>query len=397
MIDTTTGLPYTGDAPASAGEDPFAGMVPGRAIGRMGNFAAGKAPGKAPGEGAAATAVTPSATQSIYTPPVLYTSVPPVATESIYTPPPRSAPSPGPIQFVPPEQTWIPGVPNIVTGVTALALGYALYKTFFEAPRTNPSAPAVQGFLARHAVSAREFDAHHTAKGPRVRVRGISKSGMAWLGSKAAQKSAHVFGLRYHLGLVDDEAIFEDMNARKNPTHWVKDGVYRTSYGTARVIKLEGDGTFATFRIESPTREAGGMGWRRGDTFGANVNDNTSPSPSTWERIDDARGNPNNRGRPTLKEVESAFGDSLRHEYGDKAVAKAKAIHAALQRGNALQEINDIVHGHGVEDFIPNGDDDPAAIYINMGDLYNMTVIWDVKRRVYVLTDMGTWRSENES
>lgn len=122
MIDTTTGLPYTGDAPrAAAAADLLAGMIPGRSVGRTGlsNFVVGKAPGE--------TAL----------PLPLY--IPPLA-------PPVQHPAPLPLYIppldkpVPPEEpTWIPGVPNVVTGVTALALGYALYKTFIDVPRENPS------------------------------------------------------------------------------------------------------------------------------------------------------------------------------------------------------------------------------------------------------------------
>jgi len=143
-IDTTTGLPYTGDAPrvAADGADPLAGMIPGRSIGRAGSssFVIGKAPGEATN--------APSVTQSIYTPPVTSQVYMPPVSQGVYTPPvtpPVSevyTPSVSQGIYTPPpepEPTWVPGVPNVVTGLTALALGYALYKTFFEAPRANPS------------------------------------------------------------------------------------------------------------------------------------------------------------------------------------------------------------------------------------------------------------------
>ncbi|MEO8069943.1 MAG: hypothetical protein ABI652_00960 [Acidobacteriota bacterium] len=117
---------------------------------------------KAPGEGA--TPYNPPATQSVYTSPVTATPYNPPVTQGIYTPPVTyvAPPMQGPIQYIPPEQTWVPGVPNFVTGVTALALGYALYKTFFETPtprggdeRENPnripSVQTIQDRLGRRA------------------------------------------------------------------------------------------------------------------------------------------------------------------------------------------------------------------------------------------------------
>lgn len=335
-IDTTTGLPYTGDALVSASDDPFAGMIPGRTIGRTG--ISKLSPGKAPGEGA--TMVNPPVAQSIYTPPVLYTAVPPVATQSYYTPPPPP-PTQGPIQYVPAEQTWIPGVPNFVTGVTALALGYALYKTFFEAPRSNPS--DAWGSIERKLGS--QFVLWATSGDESTRY--------------AVVRPEHFSGLRWQRYSASGSLIDQSGGA---------------FYDTG----------------DPKDHPEGAVEWARQSAVKAHQKTKAL-----------ARENPNRRGRPTLKEVEAAFGDSLRHEYGDKAGARAKEIHAALQhqagRGNALHEINAIIRGHGVEQFSLSDDsDDPDAIYINTGDLYNMTVIWEPKQHAYVLTDMGTWRSQNE-
>lgn len=341
-IDTTTGLPYTGDAPRfSESADPFAGMAPGRSIGRAGpsNFVIGKAPG----EGAPA----PSVTQGYYTappnPPTSTVYTPP-ATQSIYTPSStvanptasQSYASSGPIQFVPPEQTWIPGVPNLVTGVTALALGYALYKTFFEAPRSNP--------------------------------------GDAWAGIERRLGSQFIL--------------------------WATPGDEWSRYAVVRPERFAGL-RWQRYSASGDLIDQSGGGFYDADDHPEGAVEWARQSAIKAHEKAGARGNPNNRGRPTLKEVEQAFGDSLRHEYGDKAGAKAKAIHAALQSGppySALETINGIIRGHGIEEFALDGDLSGAAdaVYINTGDLYNMTAIYDVGKRAYVLTDMGTWRSQNE-
>lgn len=348
-IDTTTGLPYTGDAPASAGDDPFAGMVPGRAIGRMGlsGFPMGQMPGKVPGEGAP----PPPVSQGIYTPPVQSTVYTAPVNQGIYAPQSGvyAAPvnqgvytAPGPIQYVPPEQTWIPGVPNFVTGVTALALSYALYKTFFEAPRSNPSDP--WGSIERKLGSQFVLWATPGDESSRYAiVRRERFSGLRW----------ERYSVNGHLIDQSGGAFYDTGDAKDHPE--------------------------------------GAVEWARQSAIKAHQKAKALL----------ARENPNNRGRPTLKEVEEAFGDSLRHEYGDKAKARAKDIHAALQSGppySALESVNRILHGHGIEEFALDGDLSGAAdaVYINMGDLYNTTVIYDVGRYAYVLTGMGTWRSQNE-
>lgn len=427
-IDTTTGLPYTGDAPRAAA-DPLAGLIPGRSIGRCG-ISSFKAPGDArfPGEGASAPPPSispPSPTSTVYTTP--YAPPGPVPTSTVYTPRvgPPVAPAPGPVRFVPPEETWIPGVPNVVTGVAAVALGYALYKTFFEAPsRENPSAPHVQGFLARHGLMNNSVSLYpgFVRGEERVSVEGLSATAKDWILSKTGRAAARKEGIGIGESY-DGRAVvmLPPKNARKNPADdsWAK---IERRLGSQFILWATPADGWSRYAVVRPERFSG-LRWYRynasGDLIGQSAGafyDTGDPKDHPegaveWTRRSAikaaqkaealARSNPNNKGKPTLKEVEEAFGESLRHEYGDKAAARAREIHAALNSdgyaGAGLHAVNRIIRGHGVEQFPQGGDGGADAIYINTGDLYNMTAIYDVKRRAYVLTDMGTWRSENES
>lgn len=68
----------------------------------------------------------------------------------------------------------------------------------------------------------------------------------------------------------------------------------------------------------------------------------------------------------------------------------------------ALLDISDIIDGFGVESIRVGSEDysgywgDAAAAYINTGDIYNATVIYDVDRDRFYLTSVGDWREAAE-
>lgn len=105
----------------------------------------------------------------------------------------------------------------------------------------------------------------------------------------------------------------------------------------------------------------------------------------------------------------------LEHEYGDGARGKAREIRWTIQTlsgrpEQALRKINEIIRGHGVECIRANdptrgaefdsleflGDGYLAASYVNMGDTYNATVLYDYTRESWFLTDYGTWLERAE-
>lgn len=172
ILDTTTGLPYVGDARKDALVQPFiGGMRPGKSLGSM-RFVGETA--KAPGAGATSTptssTVSPyvAPTETLYTPP---------ATESVYRAPTTTTVPATNYAYRPPVITpndeWIAGVPNIVTGVAGAALAYALYKTFF-APETlvrqreNPDNKRID-FSSIDKEQAEEFSRRRNL--PHVEVR----------------------------------------------------------------------------------------------------------------------------------------------------------------------------------------------------------------------------------
>ena len=64
---------------------------------------------------------------------------------------------------------------------------------------------------------------------------------------------------------------------------WKRGERYNTSYGVAKIVKT--NGKWALFRIEKVEPKAAQMGYRNGNTFKAHVDDETSPSPRTWQPV----------------------------------------------------------------------------------------------------------------
>lgn len=79
--------------------------------------------------------------------------------------------------------------------------------------------------------------------------------------------------------------------------------------------------------------------------------------------------------------------------------ADAKKVFERIQDGggaqSVLRDISDIIDGFGVEAWQGEGEhstDEPAvALYVNTGDIYNATVIYDVKAGNYLVTDLGSY------
>ncbi len=61
-----------------------------------------------------------------------------------------------------------------------------------------------------------------------------------------------------------------------------------------------------------------------------------------------------------------------------------------------LQHVSDAIGGHGVES-IYQGDDKPSCLYVNMGDTYSRTVIFDEHRQSYIIRSWGDWLEDQEA
>ena len=67
----------------------------------------------------------------------------------------------------------------------------------------------------------------------------------------------------------------------------------------------------------------------------------------------------------------------------------------------ALDFANQVLDGHGIEAI--RGDVtvdryyfDNVALYVNMGDTYNTTIVYETATNRFLLTDYGTWVEHNE-
>lgn len=57
-----------------------------------------------------------------------------------------------------------------------------------------------------------------------------------------------------------------------------------------------------------------------------------------------------------------------------------------------LTEANDVLQGFGVESLpAVGGDADPPAVYVNTGDMYTATVLWDFDDQLFYVTTPGDW------
>lgn len=62
----------------------------------------------------------------------------------------------------------------------------------------------------------------------------------------------------------------------------------------------------------------------------------------------------------------------------------------------ALTAADDMLSGHGVET-IWQGKDKPSCLYINRGDTYTDTLLWDDWREQFCITSWGDWFERQEA
>ena len=109
------------------------------------------------------------------------------------------------------------------------------------------------------------------------------------------------------------------------------------------------------------------------------------------------------------RNIRSFFAAERRHDGDWNCAALARAIKAAnsainMRKVHAAMELADkTLHGHGVEEIsgFKNSANEmtTVALYVNTGDTYNGTIIYDcLADKFYVGTygDWYQWREENE-
>jgi hypothetical protein len=57
-----------------------------------------------------------------------------------------------------------------------------------------------------------------------------------------------------------------------------------------------------------------------------------------------------------------------------------------------MEEINTLIQGHGVECYDPESDNSihPKYLYVNSGDCYRLTVIFNTETKRFIYSDIGT-------
>jgi hypothetical protein len=108
----------------------------------------------------------------------------------------------------------------------------------------------------------------------------------------------------------------------------------------------------------------------------------------------------------TVAEIKRDLGPYWKHE-GLDVDEHAKTLAEILSRAVsgpghrtpyieiALEDANRLLKGHGVEPIRGRNEggywQDVVALYVNMGDTYNATVLYDVEASEFLVTSYGDW------
>lgn len=107
---------------------------------------------------------------------------------------------------------------------------------------------------------------------------------------------------------------------------------------------------------------------------------------------------------PSLKTLKDRLGPSIAHSVGPElALQRLRELRRALERwrdrdGTRRSEVlnlaDELLDGHGVELIRTDADDHHeihGAEYVNMGDAYTCTLLFDHERCRFDAMDWGTW------
>jgi len=106
----------------------------------------------------------------------------------------------------------------------------------------------------------------------------------------------------------------------------------------------------------------------------------------------------------TQENLQEAFADTIRHDDRvtldglAEAFQKAMRTHTELAADEAMQLANNRLMGYGVETINGGEDREAVAYYVNMGDPYVYTVIYDIPANKFYVTgyvDWVEWRENN--
>lgn len=105
----------------------------------------------------------------------------------------------------------------------------------------------------------------------------------------------------------------------------------------------------------------------------------------------------------------AANAKNLQEWFPEISAEDAKALAKYMKQGagdrhsvdNALDTINQVIGGYGVEairgDYhVDNYYYDIVGLYVNTGDTYNATVVYDTERERFEVTTFGDWVEKNQ-
>lgn len=103
---------------------------------------------------------------------------------------------------------------------------------------------------------------------------------------------------------------------------------------------------------------------------------------------------------PSTKTIETMLGDILKHEYGNDIKKQVKDIRKAMETAydhksidDCLDKCNEVLKGFGIESIRDNNFTgyygDIGLLYVNMGDTYIPTVIYDTRKDKFYVCSWG--------
>lgn len=107
---------------------------------------------------------------------------------------------------------------------------------------------------------------------------------------------------------------------------------------------------------------------------------------------------------PNKKNIIEWFGSYLSHEglpVEQTAAEMAKKIKETRDPDKVLDYVDKILRAHGIESIrgeyhVDNYYFDIVALYVNMGDTYSATLLYETDKRRFLLTTWGDWVERNQ-
>lgn len=109
-----------------------------------------------------------------------------------------------------------------------------------------------------------------------------------------------------------------------------------------------------------------------------------------------------NENQVSVKEIEKEFGRDFEGDEAKEIQKLMKYPGSDKKAEENLEKIDKLIDGHGVE--VINGEkntpggfwQNAVAAYVNIGDTYNATVLYDVNEKEFLLTTWGDWAEKNQ-